>query len=289
MRRREFIGRSVGIAAAAGAARPQTGSAGQFAGKIKKAVKFHMVAKEASDLSVEDKFRLVKDTGFDGIEVRTQSGEGDMEILGKMAAASERLQFPIHGVIHSSNPDLKLAIDQAHRLGGTSVLHVVRYDRSVPYLQNYRETQEIIRRATDHAAKRNVMILVENVWASFLIEPMSMARYLDEIDSPIVGAYFDIGNVVRWGWPQHWIEVLGHRIKKLDVKEFDVHIAMNEGMRKGFGMPLGSGSIDWQKVRQELAQLHFEGWATAEVPGGGRDRLAEIAQQMNQVLDLQAD
>jgi hexulose-6-phosphate isomerase len=102
----------------------------------------------------------------------------------------------------------------------------------------------------------------------------------------MVGAYFDVGNVVRWGWPQHWIEVLGDRIKKLDIKEYDLKVAMNEGMRKGFGMPLGTGSIDWSKVREELAELGYQGWATAEVPGGGRDRLGDIAGQMNRVLDL---
>jgi len=39
-------------------------------------------------------------------------------------------------------------------------------------------------------------------------------------------------------------------------------------------------------VRQELAELGYQGWATAEVSGGGRDRLADIADQMNRVLDL---
>ncbi len=86
------------------------------------------------------------------------------------------------------------------------------------------------------------MILLENVWASFLIEPLSMARYIDELDSPMVGSYFDVGNVVRWGWPQHWIEVLGKRVKKLDIKEYDLKVAMNEGLRKGFDKPLGGAA-----------------------------------------------
>jgi L-ribulose-5-phosphate 3-epimerase len=171
-------------------------------------------------------------------------------------------------------------------LGATSVLHVVRYDKSIPYLENHRQTEAIIRRAVDHAEKQQVMILVENVWASYLIEPMGMARFLDSFDSPMVGAYFDVGNVVRWGWPQHWLEVLGRRVKKLDIKEYDLDIALSEGMRKGFAKPLGEGSIDWTKVRQELAKIDYRGWATAEVPGGGRDRLSDIAGQMDRVLDL---
>ena len=50
--------------------------------------------------------------------------------------------------------------------------------------------------------------------------------------------------------------------------------------------PLGEGSIEWAKVRSELAKINYTGWATAEVRGGDRDRLAEIAAQMDRVLDL---
>ena len=178
------------------------------------------------------------------------------------------------------------AIDQAVQMGANSVLHVVRYDASIPYLQNYAETQKIIRQASEHAEKHQVFILLENVWATFLIEPLTMARYLDELDSPYVKSYFDVGNVVRWGWPQHWIQVLGSRIQKLDIKEYDLQVAMREGMRKGFDRPLGEGSIDWAKVRDELNKIDYRGWATAEVRGGGRERLAEIAAQMDRVLAL---
>ena len=256
---------------------------GQFTGKIKKAVKFHMAT---GDASVEDKFRMVQELGFDGIETRVALGEENRDLVRSYARASEKTGLPIHGVIHSSNADLVGAIDQARMLGANSVLHVVRYDRKISYLENYAQTQAIIRRAIDHAEKNEVMILIENVWASFLIEPLGMARYIDELDSPMVASYFDVGNVVRWGWPQHWIEVLGNRVKKLDIKEYDLNVAMNQGMRAAFAKPLGEGSIEWSKVRRELANINYQGWATAEVKGGDRNRLAEIAKQMDSVLDL---
>lgn len=281
MDRRSFLQASSAIAATCLAG--HSANAGQFTGKITKAVKFHMVTGSAS---VEDKFRLVKDLGFDGIETRVKLGADNAAEVKSYAAAREKTGLPIHGVIHSSNPDLIGAIDQAKFLGANSVLHVVRYDKSVSYMQNYRDRQEIIRKAIDHAEKQQVMILLENVWATFLIEPLGMARFIDELDSPMVAAYFDVGNVVRWGWPEHWIEILGDRIKKLDIKEYDLNVAMNDGMRKAFAKPLGEGSIDWAKVRQQLAALKYKGWATAEVPGGDRTRLAEIAGEMDRVLDL---
>jgi hexulose-6-phosphate isomerase len=236
--------------------------------------------------SVEDKFRMISDLGFDGVETRAQLGDQHRDLIRSYAKAREKIGLPIHGLVHSSNPDLIGAIDQAKYLGATSVLHVVRYDRNIPYLENYEQTKEIIRRAVDHAEKQQIMILCENVWASYLIEPMGMARFVDSFDSPMVGIYFDVGNVVRWGWPQHWLQVIGKRAKKLDIKEYDLNIAMNEGMRAGFRQPLGEGSIEWDKVRDELAKLDYQGWATAEVRGGDRERLAQIAAEMDRVLDL---
>lgn len=259
---------------------PQTG---RFTDRIRKAVKYHMITEKLSD---SDKLKMLKDLGFDGVEARAQLKSDQQSSVKSLARAAEALEFPVHGVVHSSNPDIAGAIDQAKYLGASSVLHVVRYDRSIPYLQNYKETKGIIQRAVEHAERNKVQILIENVWASFLIEPMSMARFVDEVGSPWVQVYFDVGNVVRWGWPQHWIEVLGKRIRKLDIKEYDLSIAMNEGMRAAFDKPLGEGSIDWKKVRDELLKIDYHGWATAEVKGGDRQRLAEVAEQMDRVLDL---
>tara|TARA_R110002049_G_scaffold72490_6_gene187334 strand:- start:7586 stop:8440 length:855 start_codon:yes stop_codon:yes gene_type:complete len=284
MDRRRFLTSAATAAGSCALAGRTPLAAGEFTGKIKKAVKLHM----ASDkISVEEKFRQIQDCGFDGVETRIALGPENRELVQSYARASEKTGLPIHGCVHSNNPTLIEAIDQAKFLGATSVLHVVTYKAdTVSYLENYKATQDIVRRAADHAEKQQVMILCENVWASHLIEPIGMARFIDEIDSPMVGIYFDVGNVVRWGWPQHWLEVIGHRAKKLDIKEYDLDIAMKEGMRKGFAMPLGEGSIEWDKVREQLAKLDYSGWATAEVRGGDRARLLDVAQQMDRVLDL---
>ena len=283
--RRRFLGQCAGAAvglAAMAWGRPS--GAGEFAGRIRKAVKYHMIREPS--MSPADKLKMLQDLGFDGVEPRAMLNADQASEVKAIRDASERLNFPVHGVVNSSNPDIISAIDQAKAYGATSVLHVVRYNTKIGYRQNYEETQAIIRKAVARAEKQEVHILLENVWASFLIEPLGMARYVDEIDSPFVQVYFDIGNVVRWGWPQHWLEVLGKRAVKLDVKEYDLQVAMNDGMRKAFDKPLGEGSVDWKKVRAELRKLEFRGWATAEVRGGDRARIAEIAAQMNRVLDL---
>ncbi len=252
-------------------------------GRYRKALGFTMIKE---DLSVEDKLKLVKDVGFEGIETPTQLLNKETPEPKVLARASEKVGVPVHGVVNSSHPDLKKAIDEAELYGATSVLCVVRPNPEGSFMENYRSTQEIIRKAIPYAEKKRIFILIENIWNTFLIEPMTMARYIDELDSPYVKAYFDIGNVVRWGWPQHWIEVLGQRIVKIHIKEYNLKVAMSEGMVKGFAFGLGQGSIDWKRVREELKKIGYRGWATAEVSGGNRERLAEISQQMDRVLAL---
>jgi len=199
------------------------------------------------DLSVEDKLRLVKEVGFEGVETPTKLLDKNVPEPRVLARASEKVGIPVHGVVNSSHPDLKGAIDEAALYGATSVLQVVRPDPEGSFMENYRRTQEMIRNAIPYAEKKRIHILIENIWNTFLIEPLTMARYIDELDSPYVKAYFDVGNVVRWGWPQHWIEVLGERIVKIHVKEYNLQVAMNEGMQKGFAFPMGQGSINWDR------------------------------------------
>jgi len=286
--RRDFVRRTAAVTLAATATQTldlrQTAVAGEFSGKIKKALKWGMVQE---DLSVLDKFKLVKDLGFDGVEPSVGPLRKDKSLASELAKASESTGLPIHGVVNSSDPDIKTAIDLARMFGATSVLLVVRAPSSQQsYLENYQNTQEVIRRAISHAEKHEIQLLIENVWASFLNEPLGMARYIDELDSPMVGCYFDVGNNVRWGRPEHWIEVLGPRSKKLDIKEYSNKLQNEKGLGAGFGVKISEGSVDWQRVRQELAKQNYQGWATAEVRGGDRQRLADISKRMDAVLDL---
>lgn len=255
--------------------------AAESGARIRKAVGWGMIQEK---LSIEDKLRLAKDVGFEGIEVSRASAKQSEDEIRALAKASEKVGMPIHGVSNGSNPDLEAAIDEAAIYGATSVLQVLRADANVPYLENYRKSQEFVRAAISRAEQKRVNILIENVWATFLIEPLTMARYLDEIGSPRVKSYFDIGNVMRWGWPQHWIEVLGARIEKIHIKEFSLKVAMKEGMSKAFDLPIGEGEIDWKRVREELGKIQFRDWATAEVRGGDRQRLAQISAEMDRVL-----
>jgi len=89
---------------------------------------------------------------------------------------------------------------------------------------------------------------------------------------------------VRFGWPEHWIQALGSRIGKLDIKEYSRKLKHSKGPGAGFRVKLGEGDCDWPAVMQSLADIGFKGWATAEVSGGGAERLNDISQRMDRIF-----
>jgi len=284
--RRHFVQTSGMLAAGAAAGLLGAPAASAAAEKpkrwIQKALCWAMIQEGRTP---EDKLRLIKDVGFDGVEVSVASAKSKGLDPKALAEASQKTGVPVHGV-SGAGGDLSEAINQAALYGANSVLYVVRADPAGSFMENYRRSQETIRQAIPLAEKKRIYILIENVWATFLIEPLGMARYIDELGSPFVQAYFDVGNVMRWGWPQHWIEVLGKRIVKIHVKEYSLKVGMKEGMSKGFDFPMGEGDIDWKRVCEELRKIGYRGWATAEVRGGDRKRVAEISAPMDRILEL---
>ena len=261
----------------------------QNKGHIFKSVKWGMI-KEGD--SVLEKFELQKELGFDGIEMNSPQNVD----LDEAVAASKKTGMPIHGVVDSvhwkvrlSSPDenvrekgrlaLEKAILDTGYLGGDSVLlvpgRVKGEDESHDHV--WKRSQAEIRKVLPLASKHGVRILIENVWNGFCEKPEQLRDYLDEFESPWVGSYFDIGNHQKFSPPANWIRALRHRIVKLDVKDW--------GVKGGFGK-IGDGDVDWTDVRKALAEINFTGWCTAEVNGGKRERLADIAARMNKVLLL---
>jgi L-ribulose-5-phosphate 3-epimerase len=288
--RRDFL-----AAAAAAALAGATASAAESQLKLRKAVKLSMVGGEAS---LVEKFRMLKEIGFEGIDI-------DRPLpADEVLKARDESGLIVHGVVDYvhwgqslSDPDpqvrakgvdvLKQCLHDAKTYGGTTVLLVPAVvKKDVSYADAYTRSQAEIRKALPTAEELGIKILFENVWNNFLLSPLETARYIDEFDSPWVGAYFDVGNVVRYGWPEHWIRILGKRIGKLDIKEYDRKIANDEGVAKGFRAELGDAAdgCDWPAVLEALREIGYSGWATAEVRGGNRERLSEISHRMDRIF-----
>ena len=82
------------------------------------------------------------------------------------------------------------------------------------------------------------------------------------------------------------MKTLGKRIIKLDIKDYSRAKMESGGVWKGFDCKIGApeSSAGWAEVMAALADIGYEGWGSAEVGGGGRDRLAEISSNMDDVF-----
>ena len=230
----------------------------------------------------EEKLRVAKASGVDGVEISM----AQRAFAGRIRRESEKLELPIHGVICPDKSMHMQAIDLCEAVGGNAVLVIAEEKSGVSYRENYALSQAIFRRLVSRAERKNIQLLVENVRASFLKEAEEMARFIDELDSPFVGAYFDTGNAITWTRQsaEYWGDVLSHRIKKVDVKDRGHSVFGDPRLRKLSSVGTDGGEVHWENVRRSLAKINFRGWATAEVAGGDGERLKAINLWMRKVL-----
>lgn len=263
--------------------------------RLKKAIHLGMIS---GNQSIADKFKLAKETGFDGLEVSSPSDLSVDEILKARDATGLEIASVMNSAHWSSplsdpNPEvrargvegLKIALRDAKKLGCTSVLLVPAVvKKEVSYADAYTRSQAEIRKVVPLAEELGVIIAIENVWNQFLLSPLEAARYVDEFNSPRVGWHFDVGNIVNYGWPEQWIRILGKRIAKVHVKEFSRSKRDKEGLWKGFDVELLAGDCDWPAVMKALDDIGYQGWLIAEISGGDAQRLKTIAELMDRIL-----
>jgi len=162
-------------------------------------------------------------------------------------------------------------IEVAAWLGVKTVLVIpgavdVGWDPSVPitpYQQVWDNATASLRELLPFAVDHDVTMALENVWNKFLLGPIEFKMFIDQLSSPYVGCYFDVGNVVLSGYPEHWIEILGPRIAAVHVKNFKRSDA--GGLLHGFGDDLLQGDVDFPAVKAALEKIGYAGPITAEM------------------------
>lgn len=233
---------------------------------------------------------LASKAGFQGIELALDSN-GDVALdtseeqllLIKKEAADSGIQ--IHSVASglywdysfTSNVEderkkaYEIAVCQirtAKILGADSVLIIpgavgvdfIKEREVIPYDTAYERALAAFQKLKAVAEEYEIQVGIENVWNKFLVSPLEMRTFIDQIDSPFVGSYFDVGNVVFNGYPEHWIKILGDRIKKVHFKDY----RREAGGLCGF-VDLLAGDVDWKGVMQAFEKIRYDGWCTAEM------------------------
>ncbi len=230
--------------------------------------------------SISEKFQFCKKAGFHGVEVMSHMDR--KEVL--KARDDTGLDIPSvcgskHWGLPLSSPDaatrkkgreaLKVTLEDAKAYGTDTVLLVPgKVNDTVSYDDCWYRSIEEIKKVVPLAEELNVTIAIENVWNNFILSPMEAVHYLDQFNSPYVKFYFDCGNILRYGWPEQWIKILGHRIARVHIKEFSRELASEKGNSAGFNVQLREGNVNWPAVMDAMDQVGYTGWTTLEQGGG---------------------
>lgn len=263
--------------------------------------KLGMIAKEAGgkSLSLAERLSLAGQAGFDGVDLdqaaectpeqaRDAVRESGVFVHNAINHAhwSQRLTSPKEEERARGRANIEHCLRVSHAAGGSGVLVVVGRGDDGPAEEIEDRCRQEIRQLIPLAAALGQMILIENVWNKMFYNhdapPEQTAepfvKFVDSFNSPWVGMYYDIGNHWKYGQPGDWIRAFGYRCVKLDVKGFSR--AENKFTE------ITEGDLPWDQVRKALDDIGFAGWATAEVGGGGLERLTEVRQQMQKAFGL---
>lgn len=111
-----------------------------------------------------------------------------------------------------------------------------------------------------YAAEKQIHAGVENIWNKFLLSPLEMRNFIDEIGSPWVGAWVDVANMLMYGYPEHWIKILGSRIVRVHFKDFRCAVKSLDGF-----VDLLAGDVNWRAVMDMLEKVGYRGYCNAEM------------------------
>jgi hexulose-6-phosphate isomerase len=291
--RRDFLKLTVAGTAVLGALPGSLkAAAGQGGGKLSldKGLVYSMLPKE---MSVADRFKLARDTGFKVVQAPTTPDQKEAEELKKAADAAGIRIDSVMNMAHwkyplsSSNPSdvaksmegMRTSLHNAKLWGSDAVLLVPAVvNPQTSYHEAWVRSQKQIRKLLPLAEELKVEISIEEVWNKFLLSPLEMRTYIDEFRSPWVKAWFDVGNVVLYGYPQDWIHTLGKRIDKVHLKDFKVEHSCFEWVN------LGDGQVMWPAVRQALVDIGYSGSVICELKSGDEAYLRDLSNRIDRLL-----
>jgi L-ribulose-5-phosphate 3-epimerase len=259
----------------------------------RKAVLISMLPKGGS---YAERFAIARDAGFDAIEMQTVARQDE---AAEIREASKRSGVRIHSVMNADHWRFPLSSGDANVVGQsvagmeTSLRNAALWgadavllvpavvDATTSYREAWRRSQQVIReRLLPMARELKVIVAIEEVWNKFLLSPIEFAAYVDELDSAWAKAYFDVGNVVFYAFPQDWIRTLGARIAKVHLKDFQLD---RPGGRFAW-RNLGEGDIDWIEVRKAFTDVGYRGYMTTELADGDAAYLKDVAARVDRFL-----
>ncbi|MFP3902596.1 MAG: sugar phosphate isomerase/epimerase family protein, partial [Armatimonadota bacterium] len=225
--------------------------------------------------SFEETVRNAKQAGYEALEVCLR-GEGELSLqtseehLQEMAQFAEEQGVELSSVCaqlrgldkdimtndtevwQNSIENIRRSLNQTAALGvDTMLLTMGSLNDELYYNEAYANSLKALQIIAPHAENAGVNLALEYVWNKFLLSPMEFARFCDEVASPRVGLFFDTGNMVIFGFPQHWVRICGKHLMKVHFKDFQ---------REGYEWkPLLEGDVNFPAVMKELRKIGYDG------------------------------
>ncbi|MGB2677295.1 MAG: sugar phosphate isomerase/epimerase family protein [Candidatus Acidiferrum sp.] len=257
---------------------------------IKKGLVYDMLP---GSLSHSDRFKMARDAGFEVVQAPTTPDEHTAEEIKNAAAAAniridsvmnmDHWEYPLSSddpqVVEKSLAGMRTSLHNAKLWGSETVLLVPAVvNPQTSYRDAWTRSQNQIRKLIPLASELKIIIALEEVWNKFLLSPLEMAKYIAEFQSPWIKAWFDVGNVLLYGYPQDWIRTLGKDIVNVHLKDF-------KRKEDGYAwVNLGDGDVDWPAVRQAFAEIGYSGSAIAELAGGDEAYLRDVSRRIDRLL-----
>lgn len=262
---------------------------------------------------VKEAFALAKKAGFEALElcaglegVLTPDSSRETcreyrSIAEGSGLALQTLASGISWAVCPTHPDEsvrkksielhKKALQRAAWLGCKAMLFVpgavmipwepsfkpVRYDVAVE------RAREAVTQLGRTASEVGVTLAVENVWNGLFYSPLEFASFIDSFQTPAVGIYFDAGNMLNHQqWPPHWIELLGKRISRIHLKDFQ----LANGTLAGF-CDLLAGDMPWAETMAALHKIGYDKTLTAEMMPPAPGLLEKTSAALDRILAME--
>jgi hexulose-6-phosphate isomerase len=261
-------------------------------------------------MPLAEKFRQVKNAGFEAIEVRfgeeisPSLGADDVKRIGDAAHdagiqiasmwmggpfRTNPLNSPDPAVRARSLAGLKQGIECARHLNcGATLLYLCRLGEGSKFEFGYEDTWNRMTaelpKAIPWAEEAKVVLTPENVWNKFLVSPLEMRTFVDQFHSPWLQTHFDVGNVMQYGYPQDWILTLGPRIQRVHFKDYK----LSNRTEQGHFADLLEGDVDWKAVMAALVKVGYRGFLSPEIgyDANDPDKIRKVSEALDKILAM---
>jgi hexulose-6-phosphate isomerase len=201
---------------------------------------------QTPDARLKEMARQAADEGIELVSICPSFRNAPRDVMTNDAAVREQ-----------SIGTIKRALEVAKGLGiGTMLLTLGALTPKLFYNEAYANSLQAMQKLAPFAEEIGVNVAIEYVWNKFLLSPMEFARFCDEVGSPRVGLFFDTGNMVVFGYPEHWVRICGKHLMMVHFKDFK---------RMMEWKPLLEGDVNFPAVMAELRKIGYDGALLSEV------------------------